>query len=393
MDKSDIRGILLEILETDESEMSDTAVLSELGFDSIRFINFVVEIETEFNIEIYDSDLDIENFNSIDAIFKTLKKYFDEEKTIYKCVITDCDGVLWHGISGESGADKAYFNDKSISMGKFLHDLRKRGVLLAVCSKNEQKNIESMLSDVSCPLSRDDFAVIETECDNKAEAVQCIISQLGFFSENVIFLDDSDYEIGLINEYLPEVKALKVQDDRNFVDGLAELFENLPEVSAIDRTAQFREQKEREKIHIASVSPKEYNSKLDTVIACGYADKSDIERMSELSERTNRFNMTGCRYSREDIGFMIDNADYKVYTLRASDKYGDMGLVAMAVVHNGIIESFMLSCRVFGRDFEKVMLEKIKSDASGKLCGMYVPTEKNSYCRAFYKNNGVKYYE
>ncbi len=365
MNKTELRKILAELLEINESEISDSVILSELGLDSIKFINFVVKIENEYNIEIYDSDLETEKFKNIDAIYTTLQKYFNDTKQIYKCAITDCDGVMWRGISGESGIDKAYFDKHTMAIGQLLSDLRQRGVLLAICSKNELKNIEFMLDNENFPLSTDDFVIVDTECVNKAETVYQIISEIGFFAEQVIFLDDSDYEIGLIGKYLPEVKAVKAAYDESFVDEFSKLFENLPENSDVDRTTQFREQKEREKIHIHSSSPEEYNLMLDTVVMCGDADEADIARMAELSERTNRFNMTGCRYTEEKIHNILKDKNYHVYTLKAFDKYGDMGLVAMAVVYNDIIENFMLSCRVFGRDFEKVLLEKIRSNTVG----------------------------
>ena len=87
---------------------------------------------------------------------------------------------------------------------------------------------------------------------------------------------------------------------------------------------------------------------------------------------------------------MLSDRDYSVYKLCAEDKFGDMGLVAMAVIHGNVIESFIMSCRVFGRGFEKKLLDKIESDKPD-IIGLYHPTGKNDYCKDFYKDNGVRY--
>ena len=385
--KDEIKSILSDILGCQIEEITDEIPLSDLGYDSLKFISTVVEIESKYGIEVLDSDLLPDNFKDVSSICETLKKYFADKQKLYKCVITDCDGVLWRGISGESSDESAYTDESTDELCELLRDLRVKGVLLAVCSKNERANIDSMLSLTS--VSPDDFAIIEADTHDKSDSISYILNEFGFSADNAVYIDDSDAEIEYVKSKIPDITVLKADYNENFTAKLSEMFSNLP-ADSIDRTAKFREQKEREKVHRNTSSPEEYNRMLETKITCDKAVKGDALRLSELSQRANRFNLTGARYTEDEIVNMLNDCDYSVYKLCAEDIFGDMGLVAMAVVHGNVIESFIMSCRVFGRGFEKELLDTIKSD-KGNITGLYHPTGRNLYCESFYEESGMRY--
>lgn len=386
---NNIKIILSEILDCELEEIKDDTDLIKIGFDSLKFISFIVELESRYNIEILDSDLMVDKFQSITVILDTLKKYFNNElPRQYKCVITDCDGVLWQGISGEYGYDFPYTNDTTNRFCTLLHELRKRGVLLAICSKNEYRNIEAMINNTS--LSMEDFALIETDAEDKNNTISYILSEFGFATDSAIYVDDSDSEIEFIKSKLPELTVVSARNN-NYIDILSSMFANLQPAGVIDRTEQFREQREREKLHKSTASPEDFNRILETKTTISKALSVDIERLAELSQRANRFNLTGARYTAEEIAGMLESADYAVYTLSASDKFGDMGLVAFAVLHSNVIESFFMSCRVFGRGFEYELIDEIRQNHKDGLVGIYHSTGKNNYCKDFYQNRGVKY--
>ena len=387
--KDEIKSILSDILGCPTEEITDEIPLSDLGYDSLKFISTVVEIESKYGIEVLDSDLLPDNFKDVLSICETLKKYFEDKQKLYKCVITDCDGVLWRGISGESSDESAYTDESTEEFCKLLRGLRGKGVLLAICSKNERANIDAMLSGI--PVSPDDFAIIEADTPDKSDSISYILHEFGFSAENAVYIDDSDAEIEYVKNKIPEITVLKADYSGNLTERLSAMFSSLPESNAIDRTSKFREQKEREKVHRNTSSPEEYNRILDTKIVCNKAVKGDASRLSELSQRANRFNLTGARYTEDEIVNILINKSYSIYKLCADDKFGDMGLVAMAIVHGDIIENFIMSCRVFGRGFENELLERIKSDNSDSIIGLYHPTGKNDYCKDFYKDNGVRY--
>jgi len=390
MNKTEIREIVKKLLSV--PEIDDSADLSESGMESVQLIELIVELENTYDIEILDSDLLMEKFSSVDVILDTLRKYSKDTVPLYKCIITDCDGVLWRKIAGEAGEDAAYSDGETRGFCETLADLKKRGILLTACTRNEKANTEAMLSSADIPLSVSDFIIFAHACGDKVSAVRHILAETGFLPENVLYIDDSEQELAVLSAAIPTLKCLKAYGQEHFSETILSLFPNLPEETDVDRTAQFRLQKEREKVHSETMSPAEYNRILDTGFRCGIADKAEAARLSELSQRANRFNITDRRYTEDAAAERLDNPGFTVYSLHVWDKFGDMGIVAMAVVReNGEIESFILSCRVFGRGFESVLLEKIRETTVPALHGIYVPTGKNEYCRNFYKDHGVPY--
>lgn len=388
--KEAIKEIVSHILECSQEVIGDEVALASLGLDSLKFVNMIVALEIKFNIEILDSDLDIDKFSNVLTIIETLQKYFDvSNQKLYKCLITDCDGVLWQGISGETGADSSYSTDSTRELSKLLRWLRNNGVLLAISSKNEYKNIVSMLNPAI--LSLDDFAIIDLNVLDKADSVAYILSEFGFLARNAIYIDDSDAELEYIKRKWPELTLIKADYKDNFIINIENMFSNLLSVEKIDRTTKFFEQKKREIVRKKTSSSEEYNRILKTNIACELATIDDVLRIAELSQRANRFNLTGSRYTANDIECLLDNDEYVIYKLSATDKYGDMGLVAAAILHNSTIECFIMSCRVFGRGFENELLNNLMQYCDESIKGLYHPTGTNDYCKDFYLNCGVAY--
>lgn len=132
---------------------------------------------------------------------------------------------------------------------------------------------------------------------------------------------------------------------------------------------------------------------LNTVIDCNRAKEDQADRIAELSQRTNRFNLSGERYDDVQIRALIVGEDYEVLSLFASDKYGEMGIVCAAIVKKKpfpLIESFNVSCRVFGRGFETILISKIKTMFKDQqIYGVFKKSEKNQWCSDFYHQNGI----
>lgn len=394
MTKNELKWIAAELLGIDMDDLSDDTLLVDVGLDSIRLIQLIVEVEEKYNIEIYDSDLNIGNFRTLNVMYKTLQKYFcdstyeTQKIPLIKCVITDCDGVLWRGIAGETGTDTAYIDPVSVDYGRILADFKKRGGLLTMISKNEHRNLIYMLERDDVPLNVDDFVIHKTDCENKENVVAEILSQTGFLEDNVLYIDDSGFELTIIKEHYPNLHCLLADGTEEFTAVLSQYLVNTIEYGDVDRTKQFREQMQREAVHIHARSAEDYNQILDTVTECRKAVEADVDRIAELSQRTNRFNTSGSRYTVDEVRELMDRGE--VYVLFASDKFGDMGLVAAVVIHRDVIENFMLSCRVFGRDFENLLLRTVITNHSEKLYGLWNDTGKNGYCREFFTSNGIQ---
>ena len=376
----------MEELQTIDLDLS----LTEIGMTSLSFISFIVQLEQELNIEVLDSDLIFENFSTLRKLYKTLSKYLsNEEIPIKKVLVLDADNVLWKGISGE---EPLIIDNAVKKLQSLLLSFYERGVLLCLCSKNQTELIEEAFLMPQMQLKKEHFAVFLANRQDKASNLQTIASELNLSTDSFVFVDDSDYELGFIGLNFPEVECVKVDYSAgdSFYQTLSKLFSGVQATSGLNRTQLYREQKEREKEKHRFTSVQKYNASLQTETLCHCATEEECERLAELSIRTHQFNLSGKQYAQDELKAMIVNPDYTVLSLSVKDKYGDMGIVGMAVIRQTTIEAFMLSCRVFDRDLEYVLLNEIKARVDAPLCGVYIPTNKNQAVANFYESHGVE---
>ena len=391
MDKSAILKCLSETLEKDSSFMHtvdlDTS-LSDIGLTSLGMITFIVKLEEEFNIEIRDSDLVFENFSTINNIYTTLAKYLGNGEKLNKVLILDADGVLWKGISGE---ESVIIDEDVLRFQKTLLELYERGVLLCLCSRNEEEFIGASFTHPRMLLKCEHFAIFVANQNDKSSNISKIAEELNLSPDGFVFADDSDYELGFVQLNFPEITSVKVDySGCEFIEAIASMFKGVQNTSDLNRTKLYHEQKQREKEKHRFTSVQEYNLSLETQIRCDIARSEEIARLAELSERTHQFNLSNTTYTSDELGRMISNHEYTVISLSVIDKYGDMGIVGLATIKGNTIEAFMLSCRVFGRDLEFYLLNKVKELAGSSLCGIYRPNGKNERFSRFYEENGVK---
>lgn len=395
MNKEKILEVLENIIEINKEQLLKTSVdtkLTDLGLTSIQFIQFIVAIEEEFEIEILDSDLIMTNFETIEMLFSTLEKYFTSKSALKKVLICDCDNVLWHGISGE---EEIYLDAAVLKFQETLIELYNRGILICLCSKNEPENVESVFNSLEMPLKKNHILISKINLTDKATNIKEIALELNLSADSFVFVDDSKYELDLVSSIIPDITTVLADySNCDFIEKIKGFFDGSS--TDINRTQQYRDQKEREKEKQRYASAEEFNASLKTEIKCESASPAQAARISELSQRTNQFNLSDVRYTEEEINYFIRDEGYCVYVLSASDKYGDMGLVCAAVVcktENPVIIGFFLSCRVFGRGFEEHFLNKIKSNFAVPMYGIYKRTDKNKRFEDFYSKNGVEIYE
>ncbi|MBE6693914.1 MAG: HAD-IIIC family phosphatase [Ruminococcaceae bacterium] len=388
MDNKKIVELLAGELEISPAELENyKSELNEIGLTSLKFISFIVKLEEKFDIEILDSDLLMDNFITIDKLFGTLKKYFSEPQVTKKCLILDADGVLWKGISGE---DDIVIDVEVLAFQSVLKDLYRRGVLLCICSKNENFLIERSLEHPKMLLTKENFACITANRNDKVTNIRAISDELNMTLDAMAFVDDSDYELGFVGINLPEVECIKLDySDSSVIERITSIFSDVQPTSDLNRTQLYHEQKEREKDKLRFTSPEEYNSSLMTRVRVARAELAQCARLSELSSRTHQFNLSAKSYTEDELQRMLANEACDIFVLDAADKYGDMGIVGMAVLRDNVIEAFMLSCRVFDRGFDYMLLDAVKSASAQQISGIYTATEKNKRFADFYKSNGV----
>lgn len=378
----------------DIMKMPESTNLKDLGMSSLQFIQFIITIEDKYGFELADSDLAMSKFESLNSLLMTLEKYIQGNKLIKKVLICDCDDCLWHGVAGE---EKVYIDSSATCLQNKLIELYNRGFLICLCSKNQPENIDTVFQTVRMPLEAMHILSAKVNFRSKVDNIRDIATELNLKLDSFVFLDNSDYEIGLINTMLPEVTTIKV-------DYTQDIFVTINMLDAVcsntegntNHTKLYREQKLRERDKNRYTSVEEYNNSLHTICVCELASYEQAERIAELSQRTNQFNLSNTRLREYDVRRLLEDESYLVISLVARDKYGDMGLIGAAVVHIdkiSVIEAFFLSCRVFDRGFENIILRMVKEHVKGELWGIYNKTEKNQRFVNFYVENGVKCYE
>lgn len=363
----------------------DTSLL-DIGLSSLTLVQFIVNIEEEFGFEVLDSDLLLSNFQTIDMLFITLEKYF-HIASFKKVLVCDCDNCLWNGVAGE---EITYIDEAAASLQRELIQLYENGILLCLCSKNDPANIANAFAHPNMILKPEHILLSKINWNNKAENLCQIADELKLSIDSFVYLDDSEYELGLINALLPEVTTLQV--DFNHIENVLLSIRSyfILNTSVSDRTEQYRQQKEREKAKLKHLSVEEYNASLETTIICEKVSVDQAERIAELSNRTNQCNLSDTRYTPENIRLMLNDPDYTLLFLSVKDKYGDMGIVGAAVIHvPAVIESFFFSCRAFGRGFEEILIQHIKELFPSNLLGIYRETEQNQRYFNFYPQHGV----
>ena len=319
-----------------------------------------------------------------------------------KCLVFDCDNTLWGGVVGEDGPDGIRLGDDYPgnafrAFQEAILDLHARGVILALCSKNEESSVREVLREHPAMLLREEhFATWQINWTDKATNLRQIASDLNIGLDSVVFVDDSSFECTLVREQLPEVAVVQLTaEPADYVQLLARghFFDSLT-FSAEDRqrTDLYHQEADRKRLQIACGSIEEYLSRLEIVAEIGRPDAQTIPRVAQLTQKTNQFNLTTRRYAEGEITAFVEREDADVFSLRLRDRLSDLGLIGVAiVVYTGAcaeIDTFLLSCRALGRGAEDALLAYLLNQAAARGCsrvrGCYRATAKNAQVAQFY---------
>lgn len=336
-----------------------------------------------------------------------------------KCLALDCDNTLWGGIIGEDGINKikigkTYSGSAYLEFQQAILNLYNRGILLAICSKNNEQDVLEVLENhPDMILRKKHFVSMRINWNDKVTNLREIANELNIGLDSLVLMDDSDFEINLVKKLLPEVKAIQLPRDPSSYRDL------LNSLDLFDTLTSSEEDRMRSKMYKAEISRKEaklqvatledYYKYLGMEVSIRSADEFSIPRISQLTQKTNQFNLTTKRYSESEIKELAESRDTDVRYLHLKDRFGDSGIVGVAILkyqeNEVFIDTFLLSCRVIGRGAEDVLLKDCVNIAKKRSCekiiGLYRPTKKNGQVEEFYKNhnfsllekdnNGAKY--
>jgi FkbH-like protein len=325
-----------------------------------------------------------------------------------KCVIVDLDGVLWPGVLAETGAPFAWWPEVSsphsyVGLYFGIHEallaLKRRGLLLACVSKNDEATIRQLWNypphyPQSRLLTLDSFVTHRINWQDKAANIRSIMSELGFADDAFMFIDDNPRERERVHQSLPDVAVLG--DDlfslrrTLLTDPRLQPLRITPETSA--RTELVRAQLERSRLHAELADEASFLASLEIVRTVAQitdpTDAAILERVRELFERTTQYNTTGIKFSAAELRALIATPESRLYVLHMRDRLADHGLVGAAIMVNSEIVNFVLSCRVIGLHGESALLDRILKDATNPLHARIVPTSRNLPVRNLYRDHG-----
>lgn len=327
---------------------------------------------------------------------------------ICKVLVLDLDNTLWGGVLGEDGIEgiklgTEYPGALYRAFQRAVLDLHQRGILLAVCSKNNQAEAMAALEKHPEMLLRPDhFAALRINWQDKASNLREIAAELNLGIDSLAFFDDNPVERELIRTELPEVKVIAVPDHvAGYVHALraCPYFERL-KLSAEDqeKTKQYQEQRKRSELQHNAGSLEDFFRSLEQEVVIAKASGESIARIAQLTQKTNQYNVTTRRYTEQQIAEFAADPAYGVYSIRVADRFGDNGIVGVLITRTEDdvceIDTFLLSCRVIGRTIETAMLGFLTdvSRASGAsvLRGWFIPTKKNAPVKDLYESHHFK---
>ena len=325
-----------------------------------------------------------------------------------KCLVLDLDNTLWGGVVGDDGVANLKLGSETavaesyLAFQQYVKDLKARGILLAICSKNEEAAALEGLRHPDGILRPEDFAVIKANWSPKHENVVAIATALNIGLDSLVFVDDNPAERDIVRQSLPEVLVPEVGADPAQFAAILErsgCFEVLSiNEDDLQRARYYEENKVREQLHTGF---QEYGEFLDSLQMEGEIKPFSavyLDRITQLTNKTNQFNCTTRRYTRAEIDQIVDNPRYIHLYGRLKDKFGDNGLISVVL---GEVEGeslnillWLMSCRVLKRGMEEAMMDVLERHCRDrrvkKIVGLYLPTPKNSMVAGLYGQLGFQ---
>jgi FkbH-like protein len=327
---------------------------------------------------------------------------------VCKVVVADLDNTLWGGVIGEDGVsgikvDREYPGIAYWNVQRALADVKRRGILLAIASKNNREDaLEAFRSHGGMLLGAGDFAAERINWIDKPTNLREIAAELNVGLDSLAFLDDNPTERERVRRELPEVTVLELPEDPM---GFAEAIRRAPvlerlSVSAEDaeRSRYYADQRVRAVALGSAANVEEFYRSLAQEIEIGPVTPATLARAAQLTQKTNQFNLTTRRYSEQRLAELAANPAWAVHTVRVKDRFGDNGLVGVMITaaqgDSCEIDSFLMSCRVISRTVETAMLAYLAEScrARGLAClrGWFLPTAKNTPAAEFYRKHGFE---
>ena len=319
-----------------------------------------------------------------------------------KCLVLDLDNTLWGGVLGEDGISGIQVEGDY--PGKAYHywqegikELGREGVILAICSKNNQSDVEELFKVREMPLKLEDFACMRIDWNDKASNIRAIAEDLNIGLDSIVFVDDNPTERELIRQQLPMVAVPEWPSQPYelpvFYAQLVQEYFAVYTLTEEDKkkTEQYRQNASRAQAQAQFTNMEDFLRSLEMELTIAEANEVSISRIAQMTQKTNQFNLTTKRYTEDDIRALLANGA-RIWTLAVRDKFGDNGITGLMIVtENGEVDTLLMSCRVLGKGIEEAFVKTVIGQLNmPQLKAKYIPTEKNGQVAEFWNRKGFR---
>lgn len=337
-------------------------------------------------------------------LIRYIKAFFGLGK---KCIVLDLDNTLWGGIVGEDGFEGIKLGSDPVGKAftefqKILLALHKRGILLAINSKNNFEDaIRVIREHTDMILKEEHFACMKINWNDKVQNMKEIATELNIGLDSMVFLDDDPVNREYVKSSFPQILTAEMPPDASQYAQLLMSMNDFDTLKITEedlgRGSMYLQEKQRKDLAHQATNLDDFLQQLEIKLKIKKANDFTIPRISQLTLKTNQFNLTTKRYQDEDIKKFLET-DYWVGCVQVEDKFGDNGITGVFIVKRNptewLIDTFLLSCRILGRGIEDGILAEIlkKAREAGikTVMGEFIPTKKNVPCANFFSDYGFK---
>lgn len=325
-----------------------------------------------------------------------------------KCLVLDLDNTLWGGIIGDDGVggialgSETALGESYMSFQKYVKNLKERGIILAVCSKNDLENAKKGFSHTDSVLAVSDFSAFVANWETKDKNIKDIANALNIGLDSIVFADDNPVEREFVSQQLPEVSVVE------FGESIIDLMRNLDRSLFFDtisiskddlqRHSFYKDNQVRQEFATEFKNYNEYLNSLEMEAEVyGFSDLY-IDRIAQLTNKTNQFNLTTMRHTLTEVSQMANSENYISFCMRLKDRFGDNGIVTVLSGEKQDttlnINLWLMSCRVFKRTLEFSAFQFLINECNAKkidtIVGIYIPSGKNSIVENLYAELGFE---
>lgn len=316
-----------------------------------------------------------------------------------KVLAVDADNTLWGGVVGEDGVDNLRIDENYPGIiykycQNYIKALKETGILLVLVSKNNIADVEEVFRKRKMPLEWDDFVLKKVNWQPKSQNIAIAAQELNVGIDSFVFIDDNPFEVSEVQDALNTVECHQL-DTENPLNNLG-ILENISSLKALKvaaedtvKTQLYASEQKRQSASLTIRSIDEFIQNLNIQVAYTINNKSHLARIAQLINKTNQFNLTTQRYTEAEVERMME--DHLVFGFQVTDKFGDMGIVGVAIVIERCIDTFLLSCRVLGRRIEEKMLFLVQREMNtDPISSRYLKSPKNAQVEDFYDHMGFE---